>query len=313
MRGLRLTASISGICAGAVVAMLAPGAAQATTIVGVQNDAASAQALVTSILGPGITLAPGSITLTGVNNQQGTFTNGAGSIGIPSGIVLTSGNANNLNGSNAGAGAETLGAANGTNTWSLDLGTGGDAALDALAGFPTFDANILTFSFQFGDGSIGGNLFFNFVFASEEYIDFVGTDFNDVFAFLVDGVNVATIGGNPITINNINPNVNSTFYVNNVDNTNGFANANRAVAVDGFTTVIIAQRLGLGPGTHTMSFRIADTSMESLTPQCSSKAEAFLRRTPFRNLPPGCSRWPASQRWSFAGCGSDAPELRLIR
>lgn len=237
---------------------------QAATITGLNANQSTAEALVGTIVGPGITVIPGSVSLVGVNGQQGTFTNGLASIGLASGIVLTSGSASGLNGMNS-SDPETLGdGGSGSNNWSTSLGTPGDSALSAIAGEDTFDANDLSFSFQFGDGTIGGNIFFRFVFASEEYIDYVDTQFNDVFAFFVDGVNVALVGGQPITINNINPLTNPGSYVNNVANTNGFANANRAIQADGFTIVLVAQALNLGPGTHRMSFRIADASDEVL-------------------------------------------------
>src|SRR5207253_10465518 len=41
-------------------------------------------------------------------------------------------------------------------------------------------------------------------FASEEYNEFVGSGFNDVMAFYVNGVNCTLIGGQPVSINTIN-------------------------------------------------------------------------------------------------------------
>lgn len=267
---------------------------QGATITGLSANQTTAETLVGTIVGPGITVIPGSVSLVGVNGQQGTFTNGLASIGLASGIVLTSGSAAGLNGANV-SDPETLGdGGSGSNTWSNDLDTPGDSELTNIAGELTFDANVLSFSFQFGDGSVGGNLFFRFVFASEEYIDYVDSDFNDVFAFFVDGMNVALVAGQPITINNINPTTNSGSYVNNVANTNGFANAGRAIQADGFTVVLVAQALNLGPGTHRMSFRIADASDGVLD------AAVFIGGGTFSNENPTV---PEPGTWVMIGAG----------
>ncbi|OOP55722.1 MAG: hypothetical protein AYP45_13160 [Candidatus Brocadia carolinensis] len=57
---------------------------------------------------------------------------------------------------------------------------------------------------------------FQYVFASEEYNEFVGAGFNDVFGFFVDGVNIALIPSTtmPVAIDNVNLSNNSAFYIN---------------------------------------------------------------------------------------------------
>ncbi len=253
--------------------------AHAITVI--QND--NAAALVAELLGPGVSLS-GTPTLRGDAIQSGTFSNGLSEVGISSGVVLSSGNVNNIPGTNSNGGAtETLGGLGSSDDdYSLNVGTPGDADLTALSGFNTFDASVLEFDFQFGDGSIGGDLFFNFVFASEEYVDYIGSDFNDVFGFFVDGTNVALVPGTstPITINSVNNSTNSAFYVNNINNTNGIPVAGVDVLFDGLTTVITAQALGLGVGVHTMKFAVADASDGILD------AGVFLQTGSFSSEPP---------------------------
>ena len=218
----------------------------------------SGDTLVSSLLGAGIQ-AVGATSYTGVTNQSATFTGGnASGIGFNDGILLTTGSVLQVPGPNNN-GPETLGGLQGGPDISTPLNTPSNAFLDGLAGAGTHDVARLAFSFQFVGGG-GGDLFFNFVFASEEYVDYVNTSFNDVFAFRVDGVNVALVPGTnlPITINNLNPVNHAAFYRNNV--AGQFASLNLDNSFDGLTTVLTAQASGLGAGVHTMEFLIGDTS-----------------------------------------------------
>jgi hypothetical protein len=277
----------AGILAGTA------GSAQAIVITPT-NDATT---LANAILGSGVTLL-GTPTLTGVTNQQGTFTNGASEIGFGSGLVLSTGNVNDIPGPNGNTDTpETRGAGGASgDDISTALGQSGDSDLTSLAGNTTFDANILEFTFQFGDGSVGGDLFFNFVFASEEYIDFIGSSFNDAFAFILNGTtNLATVGGNPITVNNINDVNNSGSYVNNVGNTNGIPVAGRNIAFDGLTTVLTAQALNLGSGTHSIKLAIADTGDGVLD------AGVFIQGQSFADEPTPTASEPATLALLGAG------------
>jgi hypothetical protein len=219
-----------------------------------------AETLVNEILGPGVTLVPSSATYTGANTASGTFVDGASSgINIESGIILTSGTATDAVGPNQnGAVPETLGGGGSSDDTTTVLGLGGDADLTTLAGFNTFDATVLEFRFTTASK---GDLAFNFVFASEEYIDYVNTQFNDVFGFFVDGVNIGLVPGttDPITINTINANVNSAFFNQNIS-VSPPPSAPFDIEYDGFTTVITAQLLDLSAGEHTMKLAIADGS-----------------------------------------------------
>jgi hypothetical protein len=200
-------------------------------------------------------------TYTGAVTAAGTFTGGASALGFNSGIILSTGNAVSADGPNT-TGTETQGSGIvGTQT-STNLAQPGDGQLGAIVGTTTNDATVLQFSFQFGDGSVGGDLFFNYVFASEEYINFSPSQFNDVFAFFLDGTNIALIPGTstPVSINNVRPGNNQAFYRNNVANTNGLPNLNLDLAYDGLTVVLRAQALNLAPGTHTIKLAIADTT-----------------------------------------------------
>lgn len=74
---------------------------------------------------------------------------------------------------------------------STNLGRDGDAGLTALAGNPTYDAA----AYQVTLVPTADTLHIRYVFASEEYPEYVGSRFNDVMAVRVNGTNCATVPG----------------------------------------------------------------------------------------------------------------------
>jgi len=216
-------------------------------------DTNNGTTLTNNILGSGVTVS--NISVIGNSNQSGTFTNGlTGGIGIDEGIVLTTGT------------AQTAASDNTSDDFTVDTGTGGNAALSAIVGEDTFNQNVLQFDFT----TTTGDLFFDYVFASEEYNEFVDSEFNDIFALFVDGVNIARAPDNQVvainTVNCGNPfnasqvTDNCAFYNNNdLDDGGPFFN----IEYDGFTNVFTAEALDLGIGDHTMIFAIADTADEA--------------------------------------------------
>jgi hypothetical protein len=85
---------------------------------------------------------------------------------------------------------------------SVCLGGSGDADLTAISGFDTLDAVSLSFDFV----PDADQIFIQFPFLSTEHPGFVNTEFNDVFAFFVNGTNLALVPGttDAVTINSIN-------------------------------------------------------------------------------------------------------------
>ena len=227
------------------------------------------------------------------NIASGLFSGGAGIVGIDTGILLTSGSVNNVVGPNNETDA------------SLQNGVGGDAALSALAGQPTFDASILTINFT----PTGDNVQFSYVFGSEEYPEFVN-QFNDVFAFFVNGTNFALIPGTntPVSINTVNAGVNSGFFV---DNTSGVRNTQ----LDGFTQVLSF----LAPVTpnvqNTLRLAIADSRDDILDSAVFLQGGSFsVCGTPGQPACPGNSGGsvpePASTVLMVAGLAGVAIRLR---
>ncbi len=202
----------------------------------------SAATLAGAILGGGITL--NSASYAGDSSASGTFTGGSTvPLGFESGILLTTGMA-----STAGTGVNTSSGA------TTSHATAGDAALTTQAGYPTHDAAILSMNFTISPTDVG-NIFFNFVFASEEYNEYAPSEYNDVFRLELDGSNIAMLpgGAGVVSINNVNLGSNSAYYINNSPGIH-------AIEYDGLTTVLTASAIGLAPGAHTLRFAIADTS-----------------------------------------------------
>jgi subtilisin-like proprotein convertase family protein len=183
-------------------------------------------------------------TITGTGAQYGTFNYSGTGFPLSSGVILATGNITDAPGPNTN-GATTGG-----------MGGPGDPDLTAIAGIQTFDAVSFQFDFEVQSDQIE----FSYIFASEEYNEFVGSGFNDVFAFYISGPgitgweNIALVPGTtvPVAINNINNGSYWQYYNDNT--TNSFD-----TEYDGFTDVLVAKREGLiACQTYTLRLVIAD-------------------------------------------------------
>lgn len=185
---------LNAIMGGASVVALFCGAVQASTVTPNTDAAALAAILINS---DSVSLVAGSAKFTGSNLAVGTFADTGSIFPFTNGVVLSSGRVSSLLGSNE----EEV------------LGTNGDADLSALTGGKTFDAAVLEFSFIPASDQIS----YSYVFGSNEYPEYVGKSYNDVFGFFVNGKNVALIPGttNPVAINSVNHLRNSEYYFDN--------------------------------------------------------------------------------------------------
>jgi hypothetical protein len=239
-----MRAHLLGSAAAAVVALGSVSAQALTLDVTQTNDP---DVLAATIVGSGITVISASVT--GAAAAFGTFVDGSNIGGgfFDSGIILASGNVVDAEGPNN------------SDSTTTNFGTAGDADLNAIIS-GTRDAAILELIFL----TAGGDLFFSYIFASEEYNEFANSNFNDVFAFFVDGVNIALIPGTStaVSINNVNggnpfgTNAQNPQFFNNNDLNDGGPFFD--LEYDGFTTVFTAQALGLSSGEHTLKLAIAD-------------------------------------------------------
>ncbi len=209
-----------------------------------------------------------------------TFSGGAGILPFNDGVVLTTGRANQLPGPNTGSG---LG--------DQDLFSGqgaqpGDAQLSAYVGAPTFNVAVLEFSFVPTQDVIS----FQYIFGSEEYNEFVGSEFNDIFAFFLNGTNIALIPGTPtpIRINTVNAGAKSAYFTDNTLQ----AGAPLDTKLDGLVGVRLSLLASgrVNPGVqNAIRLAIADVS------DASFDSAVFIRAGSFVNEPP--SEIPEPSSW----------------
>jgi gliding motility-associated-like protein len=196
------------------------------------------------LLGPGVTVS--NITYTGSPSAIGDFTATGTNLALESGIVLTTGTV--LNNGNGPHGP------NNSSNSGVDNNRPGYFRLNNLlgGGATTFNAAVLEFDFiPYSD-----TVRFRYVFGSEEYMEYVNSAFNDVFAFFISGpgipggiMNMAKLpNGSEVAINNVNngtnnagPCANCALYNYNGDGTNAPFNSNPFyIQYDGFTKPIEA-------------------------------------------------------------------------
>jgi uncharacterized repeat protein (TIGR01451 family) len=219
------------------------------------------QQLAQLLAGPGVTVS--NVTFTGASVAGGSFAGGlADGLGIDTGVILSSGNVANAAGPNDDDGIT------GFNE------RPGDASLNVIVGegHTTFDAAVLEFDFVPASSTVS----FRYVFASDEYNEFVGL-INDVFAFFIDGQNVALVPGTstPIAINTVNLDTNSAFYRNNDPSDLGIPTP-FGTQFDGFTTVLIATATLTPNVSHHIKLAIADTDDFVLDSAVFLQAASFV-------------------------------------
>ena len=208
-------------------------------------------ALAQYLAGNGVTIS--NIVINCPTGASGFFSNGQNSsLGMTTGIVLTSGSVDSISGPNdlGYSGADNL--------------SPGDPDLESLTSSTTHDACTLEFDMQVLSDSVE----FKYIFGSDEYPEYVCSNYNDVFGFFISGPgivgsqNIALIPGTAtaVSINSVNPGVAganaglgtctslaySAYYNANGDGTTAPQNANPFyIQYDGFTTILTAKKKGL--------------------------------------------------------------------
>jgi hypothetical protein len=203
-----------------------------------------------------------NVSYTGSYLAAGLFSKGLeDGLGIESGLILSTGRIDN--------------AANLHNTCYKTTTVNrrrGDYDIAALTGgAPTYDAAILEFDFM----PEGNQLMFKYLYGSEEYGEWVNSNFSDVFGFFINGQNIALVPHTTqaVSANSINNQVNAQLYRDNaypsppVDNLALYnatpcedtVSTQYKTEFDGFTAVLTATA-DVTPGVwHHVKLVIADT------------------------------------------------------
>jgi len=179
-----------------------------------------------------------NVQLIGNAAGVGHFSAGSTSIGLEDGVILASGDITNAPGPNNSGGAGS----------SLP-GADGDPDLALLGAGTIFDACGIEFDFTPTVDLIN----FQYAFGSEEYCEYVGSTFNDVFGFFISGPgiggpftngaeNIAIVpgAGSYVAINTVNHNLNTAYFNGNANNCNGVITNPTDIQYDGYTTVLTA-------------------------------------------------------------------------
>jgi hypothetical protein len=169
--------TVFGLVLGAALAPIASGEITVNTKI-------TAQELVDKLVGPGVITSNVKITGGLGTDALGFFydsTTPEPIFGFASGIALSTGAVQNVIGPNDSEFA------------SVDNDGPGDPQLDDdffNGNSSTYDATILEFDFTCLENK---GFSFEYVFGSEEYNEFVGTQYNDIFSFYLNDANIALL------------------------------------------------------------------------------------------------------------------------
>ncbi len=231
-----------------------------------------------------------SITFSGDNLSSGYFSNGNTSINIEDGVILSTGDIHNSAGPN-----DLYNSGNSFGTFGIDPDLS-----QMVNNTELYDIAALEFDFTPSTDMVS----FEFVFASEEYCEYVNSPFNDVFGFFISGPgingpfsnNAENIAVVPNTtdytaINSVNHLANPAYYVNNIPSAQhpdippvlqcaGYPVAEDGAAIgdlefDGFTTVMTAMANVQACETYHIKLIIADVGDGFFDSAVFLKANSF--------------------------------------
>ncbi len=249
------------------------------------STAMTPQQLVQNVLvGTGVTVT--NITYTGMAGSIGRFSTGGTptNLGLGTGIIMSTGL---VNGTTPTSIPPAIGCP-ATNFESSVTNSASDVNLQALVTQTVSDACVLQFDFL----PLADTIKFRYVFASEEYPEFVCSTFNDVFGFFVSGANPA--GGNyvaknialipgtilPVAINSVNGGPGSGYTASGcistaygayyTDNSSG-----TSIVFDGFTHVLTAWCRVIPCTNYHIKLAIGDCGDESYDSGVFLEANSF--------------------------------------
>lgn len=215
------------------------------------------------------TSATSNIQFQGNTNQFGCFSQGDSSIQLSTGFILSTGNVADAMGPNVET--NTSGRFGRNSDIDLEILPEGDVSMQ--------DAAVLEFDFVASCDTWA----LEYVFASEEYCEYVNSKFTDVFGIFVSGPgingpfsrraeNIATVpnSSEAVSINTINYDTNGDYYVSNVPFFSALsggctfgevfqpATSVDLVGYDGFTTPLLASVATIPGQSYHVKIAVAD-------------------------------------------------------
>jgi len=215
------------------------------------DNTASADTLMQTIFGNGVTIVTGTAAISGVGTQSGTFSGGDATLGdLPvadTGVILSTGDVAAF--TNAGDGISTdtnISAGTSTNHTGA-----GDTDLDIVSGQTTFDAVVLEADFT----TTGNFITMQFTFSSEEYLEYVNIGVNHAFGVWINGTYApfTPATNDLVSIDTINNTSSSNLYMDNPETTDTYNSE-----MDG-STVVLSIKAPVNPaGTNTIKIALGD-------------------------------------------------------
>lgn len=233
------------------------------------NETASASSIANLLTGQGVAISNVNVKCNTTDNGRGygLYTSTIPNMPITEGLLITTGRAAHAIGPN--------------NSNSRTGDSGANAPNDSIRSLMSIYSGKAVREyclFEFDIVPQGDSIYFDYVFGSEEYNEYVNSNYNDAFAFFIQGPgivpnisgtskrNLAIIpnGSNmPVTINNVNngysngnsngPCTNCAYYQNNM-------NGNTNIQYDGYTKNLYAVSKVIPCSTYRLQLVVADCS-----------------------------------------------------
>lgn len=251
-----------------------------------KSEKRSAEKLMESLIGEGVVLKNFSITKTSGDEAFGFFEDSKERLGMKKGLVMTTGGIISLSSKNTSGSTSNNTHDRVENRNGKKPNYSGYYELEQLLKNKpkTFDACVIELDVV----PTADTLSFNYVFGSEEYDEYVGSTYNDVFAFFITGEginkekNLAVVPNTeiPVSVNTINNGsggsgsykirpTNSTFYVSNVDGHIG-------IEYDGMTKLMQIKQAVVPYKTYHLKLAIADVADDSYDSGVFIEGKSFV-------------------------------------
>lgn len=239
------------------------------------DDTQNIEDVVKALQGPGTEITNITHSVPGQLKAIGYFEDTEGLLGLKKGLIMTTGAAQRAAGPNNSTGTPFPGGGDGGNEMI-------DPDLATIVQGLFFNIAIVEFDIKTSFPKFS----FSYVFGSEEYPEFVGGRFNDTFGFFISGPgingskNLALLdNGDPISVNSINPFVNSEYFISNgAGNT---PDVNHYLQYDGHTKKLVATTNLIINETYHVKLIIADVADPEWDTGVFIEQESFVSEIPY--------------------------------